>query len=59
VPGSYRLVPTEDMRTKLVADYQRMSAMIFGTPPAFTDVMASIEALEKYLNPNPDRTLEK
>lgn len=50
VPGSYRLVPTEDMRAKLAADYARMSAMIFGTPPAFTEVMASIEALEKYLN---------
>jgi hypothetical protein len=46
VPGSYRLVPTEDMRAKLAADYKRMSAMIFGTPPAFDDVMASIEALE-------------
>ena len=50
VPGSYRLVPTEDMLVKLAADYQRMSAMIFGTPPAFSDVMASIEALEQHLN---------
>ena len=53
VPGSYRLVPTEDMRAKLATDYQRMSAMIFGTPPAFSDVMASIEALEQYLNAAP------
>lgn len=50
VPGSYRLVPTDDMRAKLAADYERMSAMIFGTPPKFDDVMASIEALEKHLN---------
>ena len=50
IPGSYRLIPTEDMRTKLAADYRRMSAMIFGTPPAFAEVMASIEALERYLN---------
>ena len=50
VPGSYRLVPTEDMRAKLAADYQRMTAMIFGTPPAFADVMSSIEALENHLN---------
>lgn len=28
VPGSYRLVPTEDMLRKLAADYDRMSAMI-------------------------------
>lgn len=26
------------------------SAMIFGTPPAFEEVMASIEALERHLN---------
>jgi len=50
VPGSYRLVPTEDMRKKLASDYQRMSAMIFGKPPAFDDVMSSIEALETFLN---------
>jgi hypothetical protein len=54
VPGSYRLVPTEEMRAKLAADYERMSAMVFGTPPAFADVMASIEALEKYLNVDQD-----
>ena len=53
IPGSYRLIPTEDMRTKLAADYRRMSAMIFGTPPAFAEVMASIEALEQYLNVAP------
>lgn len=53
VPGSYRLVPTEDMRAKLAADYQRMSAMIFGTPPAFAGVMASIETIEQYLNDAP------
>ena len=50
VPGNYRLVPSHDMRAKLAADYARMSAMIFGTPPAFADVMASIKALEKHLN---------
>ena len=53
VPGSYRLVPTEEMRAMLATDYQRMSAMIFGTPPAFAEVMASIEALEQYLNVAP------
>lgn len=54
VPGSYRLVPIADMRAKLAADYERMSAMIFGTAPAFADIMASIEALEQYLNAAPD-----
>jgi hypothetical protein len=50
IPGSYRLVPTEAMRGKLAADYERMSAMIFGTPPSFAEVLASIDALERYLN---------
>jgi hypothetical protein len=59
VPGSYRLVPTDDMRAKLAVDYERMSAMIFGTPPAFTDVMASIEALETYLNADQDQDRAK
>jgi len=54
VPGNYRLVPTEAMRKKLAADYDRMSAMIFGEPPTFDDVMTSIEALEQYLNSAPD-----
>ncbi|WP_371818669.1 hypothetical protein [Aminobacter sp. MDW-2] len=35
---------------RLTADYERMSAMIFGTPPSFEAVMASIEAIEKFLN---------
>lgn len=50
IPGSYRLVPTEDMRAKLAADYELMSAMIFSVPPSFAEVMASIEELERYLN---------
>ena len=50
VPGSYRLVPTAEMRAKLAADYERMSAMIFGTPVEFAEVMASIETLERHLN---------
>lgn len=50
VPGSYRLMPTADMRKKLAVDYERMSAMIFGRPPTFDEVMESIEALQKFLN---------
>lgn len=54
VPGTYRLAPTADMRVKLAADYERMSVMVFGTPPSFEEVMASIEELEKFLNNGPD-----
>jgi hypothetical protein len=50
VPGTFRLVPTDDMMKKLAADYTRMSAMIFGDPPAFEAIMASISELEQFLN---------
>jgi hypothetical protein len=34
VPGSFRLAPTPEMRKKLASDYEKISAMIFRTPPA-------------------------
>lgn len=49
-PGTYRLMPTAQMRDKLARDYDRMSAMIFGTIPKFEDVMKSIGELERFLN---------
>ena len=55
VPGSFRLVPTPEMRNKLKADYERMSAMIFGTPPEFVSVMTSIQELEAHLNSTADK----
>jgi len=50
IPGTFRLMPTSDMKKKLEADHARMSAMIFGTPPAFDAVMTSIDELEHFLN---------
>lgn len=50
VPGTYRLVPTPDIRNKLAIDYERMSAMIFATPLSFEAVMKSIEGLEAAVN---------
>jgi hypothetical protein len=55
VPGSFRLVPTAEMRKKLEADYEKMSAMIFGTPPEFESVMTSIQELEAHLNSTADK----
>ncbi|CDM60296.1 MULTISPECIES: nucleotidyl transferase AbiEii/AbiGii toxin family protein [Rhizobium] len=57
VPGSFRLVPTPEMRKKLGADYERMSAMIFETPPDFASVMTSIQELETLLNTIADNPL--
>jgi hypothetical protein len=50
IPGTYRLVPTPDMRKKLAVDYERMTAMIFAAPPGFEAVMKSIEELEAAVN---------
>lgn len=47
VSGSYRRA---EMRKKLSADYEKMSAMTFATPPEFETVMASIYELEQVLN---------
>jgi hypothetical protein len=38
------------MMEKLAADYTRMSAMIFGDPPAFDAVIVSVKELEQFLN---------
>ncbi len=50
VPRSLRLVPEADMRKKLTSDHERMSTMIFATPPKFETVVTSIEDLERFLN---------
>jgi hypothetical protein len=50
IPGSFRLVPTEEMHKKLAADYRKMSVMIFGQAPSFDTVITSILDLENFLN---------
>jgi Nucleotidyl transferase AbiEii toxin, Type IV TA system len=49
-PGSYALVPHDEMLTKLEQDYRAMSGMIFGEAPAFRAIIDSIVNLEKRLN---------
>lgn len=48
--GSLRLVPAEDLRERLRADYAAMSEMFMVAPPTFDDLMAAIDALEAKLN---------
>lgn len=48
--GQFALVPTGEMRARLQADYAAMAGMIFGTPPRFDAVMASVVELEARLN---------
>ena len=50
VPGTFSLMPTDEMIEDLRRDYSRMAGMIIGDPPKFDEVMASIGALEEELN---------
>ena len=49
-PGTLSLTPTDEMLEDLRRDYGRMAGMIIGDPPGFSEVMASIAALENELN---------
>lgn len=49
-PGSYALVPHNDMLANLEQDYNAMSKMIFGEIPAFAAIIESVVKLEKRLN---------
>lgn len=50
VPGTFALAPHDAMIDKLSADYRAMHGMIFGKPPNFDAVLASICSLEARLN---------
>jgi len=49
-PGSFALLPHDGMVDQLRTDYRAMRGMIFGEPPTFEDVLASVMALEQRLN---------
>lgn len=49
-PGTFALAPHADMTVALARDYRDMVGMIFGTPPAFEEVLASIAAIEGAIN---------
>jgi Nucleotidyl transferase AbiEii toxin, Type IV TA system len=49
-PGSFALLPHDGMVDQLRTDYRAMRGMIFGEPPTFEDVLASVVALEQRLN---------
>lgn len=50
VPGRFTLMPHDAMVDQLRTDYQAMTGMIFGEPPAFDAVLASVQDLERTLN---------
>lgn len=49
-PGSFTLMPTDDMREALAADYTAMAGMIFAKVPPLDEVLARVGELEKQLN---------
>ncbi|WP_287202545.1 nucleotidyl transferase AbiEii/AbiGii toxin family protein, partial [Mesorhizobium sp.] len=49
-PGTFAIAPHDTMIDQLRADYRAMQGMIFGQPPDFEAVLASIGSLEKQLN---------
>ena len=49
-PGSFSLVPPQDMAARLIGDYKNTEAMIFGKAPTFESILTSIAALEEQLN---------
>jgi len=49
-PGSWAVAPNAGMLERLGADYERTSPMIFGNPPTFDAIQASIERLNIAMN---------
>ncbi len=49
-PGTFSLLPSDDMAGWLMGDYKNTEAMIFGETPSFDAILASIGSLEEQLN---------
>jgi hypothetical protein len=49
-PGTLRLVPKAERMAALERDYRNMGIMIFGEPPAFDDIMETLDGLETEVN---------
>lgn len=49
-PGTLRLVPHDELRKTLEADYRSMKLMVFDEPPAFGDLLATLTELEAEVN---------
>ena len=50
VPGTFAISPTGAMISALERDYANTTAMIFGTAPAFEEILASIQEIELAVN---------
>jgi hypothetical protein len=51
IPGSLRLLPAAPSQLKdLANDYEDMQVMLFGTPPAFSEILDELKTLEAEIN---------
>ena len=50
MPGSFKLVPTDDNIKNLANDYAQMQVMFFGDIPRFDNLKDSLQHLEKEIN---------
>lgn len=50
VPGSLSLVPSGEVLNAVEADYRAMQGMIFGSVPAFQDILSALADLESEIN---------
>jgi hypothetical protein len=50
IPGSIRLLPTEQLAKALKQDYQAMQGMMLGDVPDFNDILKELSELEAELN---------
>lgn len=49
-PGTFTLVPADEMVEKLRGDYSAMAGMIFGEIPSFDTILATVSEIEATLN---------
>ncbi|MFB3906734.1 MAG: nucleotidyl transferase AbiEii/AbiGii toxin family protein, partial [Acidobacteriota bacterium] len=49
-PGTFRLLPASERIAELKRDYNKMTVMIFGEPPAFDSLLESLGKLEAEIN---------
>ena len=54
MPGTFRLLPTDQRLAALARDYAQMRAMFIAAPPGFEVVMARLAEAERTLNGSSD-----
>lgn len=50
VPGSFKLVPSQELLPDLARDYRQMKEMIFDEPPSFESIVDTLRLLEEEIN---------